>query len=118
MDPTAKFGTFDQVSPAVVNRLKEASATRRAASDEFKKLLQNIDRYVEQKTKKEIPLSETKFMARRAELDSEKEEEKKFEQQANASEQVVERDFYFNECIGITLDYLRSLGKDKVAVRQ
>ncbi len=116
--PTAKFGTFDQVSPAVVTRLREASATRRASSDDFKKLLHNIDRYVEQKTKKEIPLSEAKFMARRAELDSEKEEEKKFEQQANSSEQVVERDFYFNECIGITLDYLRSLGKDKVAVRQ
>jgi carboxyl-terminal processing protease len=115
--PTAKFNTFDQVTPALVGRLKEASVERRAKSEEFKKLLTNIDRYVDQKTKKEIPLNEAKFLARRAELDSEKEEESKFEQQANSSDKVVDRDFYFNECIGITLDYLRSLGKDKVAAK-
>jgi carboxyl-terminal processing protease len=115
--PTSKFDNFDQVNPPLVNRLKEASAARRANSDDFKKLLTNIDKYVEQKSKKEIPLNEKKFLARRAELDSEKEEEQKFEQQANSSDKVVERDFYFNECISITLDYLKSLGKDKVAAR-
>ncbi|WP_238397570.1 carboxy terminal-processing peptidase [Anatilimnocola aggregata] len=116
--PTSKFGSYDQVTPALINRLKEASAARRENSEDFKKLLRNIDKYVDQKTKKEIPLNEAKFLARRAELDSEKEEEKTFEQQANSSDQVVDKDFYFNECIGITLDYLRSLGKDKVAARQ
>jgi len=113
--PTSKFGTFDQVTPAQVNRLKESSAARREKSEEFKKLLRDIDKYVDQKTKKEVPLNEKKFLARRAELDSEKEEEKTFENQSKGSDQVVDKDFYFNECIGITLDYLRSLGKDKVA---
>jgi carboxyl-terminal processing protease len=110
--PTAKFGTFDQVTPALVNQLKAASDARRAKSEEFQKLLRDIDKYVDQKTKKEIPLNEKKFLARRAELDSDKEEEKKFDSDSN-----FERDFYFNECIGITLDYLRSLGKDKVAAK-
>ncbi|WP_425615129.1 carboxy terminal-processing peptidase [Anatilimnocola sp. NA78] len=113
--PTSKFGTFDQVTPAQVNRLKEASAARREKSEEFKKLLRDIDKYVDQKTKKEVPLNEKKFLARRAELDSEKEEEKTFENQSKGSDQVVDKDFYFDECIGVTLDYLRSLGKDKVA---
>jgi carboxyl-terminal processing protease len=113
--PTAKFGTFDQVTPALVNQLKAASDARRAKSEEFQKLLKDIDKYVDQKTKKEIPLNEKKFLARRAELDSEKEEEKRFD--PPSPDKVVERDFYFNECIGITLDYLRSLGKDKVAAK-
>lgn len=113
--PTARFDNFDQVTPAVVNRLKEASAARRAHSDDFKKLQNNIDKYLEQKAKKEIPLNEKKFLARREELDSEKEEERKLE--PPSSDVIVDRDFYFNECIGITLDYLRSLGKDKVAAK-
>lgn len=115
--PTARFDNFEQVTPAVVTRLKEASAARLEQSADFKKLQANINKYLEQKAKKEIPLNEQKFLARRAELDSEKEEEQKFEQQANSSDKVVDRDFYFNECIGITLDYLKSLGKDKVAAR-
>jgi carboxyl-terminal processing protease len=115
--PPARFEQFDHVSPAIVDRLKEASLVRRQNSEDFKKLQANINKYLEQKAKTEIPLNEQKFLARRAELDSEKEEEKKFEQQANSSDKVVERDFYFNECLNITLDYLKTLGKDKVAVR-
>lgn len=114
--PTARFDNFDQVNPAVVNRLKESSAARLQQSADFKKLQANINKYLEQKAKKEIPLNEKKFLARREELDSEKEEEKKLE--PPMGDVVVERDFYFNECLNITLDYLRSLGKDKVAVRQ
>jgi carboxyl-terminal processing protease len=116
--PTSKFGLYDAVTPQVITNLKQSSEARRAKSTEFQKLLRDIDKYTDQKTKKEIPLNEAKFLARRAELDSEKEEEKKFEQQSNSSDQVVERDFYFNECMGITIDYLRSLGKDKVAANR
>ena len=70
-----------------------------------------------QKAKKEVPLNEEKFNARRAELDSEAEEEKTFEEQAgsNGENEVFKRNFYNNEVLGITLDYLRLLGKDKVA---
>lgn len=114
--PTAKFDTLNQVNPGLVNRLKAESAARREKSEDFKKLQSNITKYIEQKTKKEIPLSEAKFMARRAELDSDKEDQK-IDEKLNDSSKVVDKDFYFNECIGITLDYLRSLGKDKVAVK-
>jgi carboxyl-terminal processing protease len=114
--PTAKFDTLNQVNPGLVNRLKAESAARRDQSEDFKKLQGNIQKYIEQKTKKEIPLNEAKFMARRAELDSDKEDQK-IDERLNDSSKVVDRDFYFNECIGITLDYLRSLGKDKVAVK-
>jgi len=78
-------------------------------------LQKNILRYEEQKTKKEVPLSEKKFLARRAELDADEEEEKIAEEHNNGTTEVIKRTYYENEVIAITLDYLRLLGKDKVA---
>src|SRR5690606_21383702 len=103
------------VIPSIVDALKESSQARRLQSEDFRKLTKNIDRYMEQKAKKEVPLNEQKFLARRAELDSEKEEEKLFEDNNENPDEVVKRDYYFNEVMAITVDYLRLLGKDKVA---
>jgi carboxyl-terminal processing protease len=113
--PPTQFHRFDSVTPNVVSTLKELSSARLEKSPDFAKLLKNIKRYEEQKAKKEVPLSEQKFLARRAELDADAEDEKTFEEQANGSTEVIKRTFYENEVISITLDYLRLLGKDKVA---
>ena len=40
-------------------------------SDDFQKLEKQIDRYVELKERKSVPLNEEKFMAERAELNTE-----------------------------------------------
>lgn len=108
---------FDQVNPSIITTLKEGSTKRMGQSDEFKKLNQDIEKYLAQKAKKEVPLNEEKFMARRAELDADDKEEKTFEEQVNGpgGEEVFKRDFYNNEVLSITLDYVRLLGKDKVA---
>ena len=45
---------------------------------------------------------------------SDKEEEKTFEEHADSKE-VFKRTFYENEAVAITLDYIRLLGKEKVA---
>jgi carboxyl-terminal processing protease len=113
--PTTDFRRLDQVDANIVSTLKGLSTERIDKSDEFKKLDKNIKRYEEQKVKKEVPLSEAKFMARRAELDADEEDEKTFEEQANANDEVFKRTFYNNEALNITVDYLRLLGKDKVA---
>jgi carboxyl-terminal processing protease len=113
--PAAQFNKYDQVAPNLLTEIKNLSQQRTSQSTDFAKLAKNIQRYIEQKTKKEIPLSEKKFLARRAELDSEKEEEKTFEHQEKGSEEVVKRDFYFNEAMAVTIDYLRLLNKEKVA---
>ena len=98
-------------------RSRSMSTQRMEKSDEFEKLQKNIERYEEQKAKKEVPLNEQKFLARRAELDADEEEEKTFEDQANGDgdDEVFKRNYYNNEVLTITLDYLRLLGKDKVA---
>ncbi|MEX2173845.1 MAG: carboxy terminal-processing peptidase [Pirellulaceae bacterium] len=114
--PAAAFTRFDSVNPNIVGTLKEKATQRMEESKDFQELRKDIERYTEQKAKKQVPLNEEKFLARRAELDSDKEEEKTFEHQANGNDSgVVKRDYYFNEVLNITLDYLRLLGKDKVA---
>jgi len=111
----APFDGYASVNPNVIKRLGELSTARTKDSTDFQKLLGNIEKYKEQKARKEVPLNEEQFHARRKELDSEKEEEKQFEEQANGNEEIVKRDFYFNEVLAITVDYLMILGKDKVA---
>ncbi len=111
------YSKYESVAPNVIGSLKDMATQRLAQSDEFKKLQKDIERYLEQKAKKEVPLNEQKFMARRAELDADKEEEKTFEHQANGDgdDKVFKRNYYNNEVLNITLDYLKLLGKDKVA---
>jgi carboxyl-terminal processing protease len=113
--PGTDFRRMDQVDANIVSTLKGLSTERIEKSDEFGKLIKNIKRYEEQKAKKEVPLNEAKFMARRAELDADEEDEKTFEEQANATNEIFKRTFYNNEALNITVDYLRLLGKDKVA---
>lgn len=114
--PAARYKKVDLVSKDVVEKLKITSAERRAKSEDFQKLLRNIDRYVEQKSKKRVTLNEEKYFAQRAELDADKEDEKQFEEQANSKE-VVKRDYYFNEVLSITLDYVKALKDSKLAVK-
>lgn len=109
------FRRYDSVSANTVSTLKELSTQRIERSGDFAKLQKNIKLYEEQKAKKEVPLNEQKFFARRAEFDADKEEEKTFEEHERGTTEVFKRDFYGNEVLGITLDYLRLLGKDKVA---
>ena len=109
------FQRYDAVNANVVSTLKEKSSQRIETSAEFEKSKKNIQRYEDQKAKKQVPLNEQKFMAQRAELDADQEDEKLFEEQASGSTEVMKRTFYENEVLAITMDYLRLLGKDKVA---
>ena len=85
-------------------------------SADFGKLQKNIGRYEEQKAKKEVPLNEQKFLARRAELDADEEDEKIFEEHVQRHDRSHQaRLTTKTKSLAITLDYLRLLGKDKVA---
>jgi carboxyl-terminal processing protease len=116
--PAVVFRKYDAVyavEPATISKLKELSSRRIDMSADFGRVKKNIVRYEEQKAKKEVPLNEKKFMARREEFDAEKEEEKTFGEHAQGTTEAFKRDFYNNEVLAITLDYLRELGKEKVA---
>ena len=59
-------------------------------------------------------MNEAKFMARRAELDAQKEDEKKVEEQAEKDE-VYHDGFYNQEVMKITHEYINGLKKQNLA---
>ena len=111
----AHFADYHMVSPQITQILAKRSQERIGESEEFAKLLRNIERYKAQKAKKLVPLNEEEFFAQRAELDADKEEEKQLEEQALPSDEIVKRTFYFNEVLTIASDYVRLLEQNRLA---
>jgi len=112
--PAAEFTKQDKVQANLIAELKTLSQSRLAKSDDFVKQAKNIERYEEFKKKKEYPLSEEKFLAKKAELDAEKTEEDAASEDKDKKE-IFKRGFYENEAVNVTVDYVRLLNKEKVA---
>jgi carboxyl-terminal processing protease len=98
------FERCGMVSADVVTQLRQLSAKRCAASEKFQRVERNIARYKEQKAKKTVTLNDAKFMKERAELNADKEEEKSIEKLIETNE--IERDFYLDEAMAVTADYM------------
>lgn len=107
----ARYSRVEMVNGELVARLRAGSQQRVEKSDEFAKLAKRIERYRDFKSRKSQSVNEEEFLADRRDLNAEKEEEKQFEQQANGKgkDEVVKRDFYFNEVLAIAIDYLKEL---------
>ena len=56
-----------------------------------------------------MTLNEEKFFKEREELDANKEEEKEIKEQAGGDRPVFRRNYYNNEILDVTLDYLNLL---------
>ncbi|MFO0869444.1 MAG: carboxy terminal-processing peptidase [Pirellulales bacterium] len=114
--PAARHGNYDGVNADLVTRLRASSQARTATSEDFQKILRDIQRYREYKARKAVPLNEQDFFASRRELNAEKEEEQQFDKQANGKpqEEVVKRDAYFNEVLAITSEYVLNLKSKRV----
>ena len=106
----ARFRTESMIDLPTIAELVRRSEVRRSASEDFQKLTQKIERYLEQKERASVSLNESTFFAERAELDADEEEEKELEQLADPDDQVVERSFYFDEAMDVTVVYLGLIG--------
>lgn len=104
----APFEGNNMVNAEMIEALAAKSESRIAGNDEFKKLQARIADYIKEKEKKTVTLNEKEFFARR--LDAEREDEKALEEQINGS-QKIKRDFYLNEVMAITADYVNRLKK-------
>jgi carboxyl-terminal processing protease len=105
VDPVP-YTPVGMVDPDLVKQLATLSADRVKRSSDFAKVDQNIARYLKQKDRKRVSLNREKFLADQADRDVDKEEEKEFDD-SNAKRPVVKRDFYVNEVLAITDDYIR-----------
>jgi len=101
-----EFRRFDMIDKAMIERLAAQSAQRVNNSQDFQKVLKNIARYRAQKERKYVTLNEQKFLQERAELNADKEEEKQIEKMSEPSTAGIERNYYLDEAMAITVDYL------------
>lgn len=91
----------------VVDRLNTLSSQRCKNSTEFQKVLRDIERYNQRKSRKVVTLNEAKFLAERAEWNAEKEEDRQNQDQNKAGRPVFDTESFYNrEALAITLDYL------------
>jgi carboxyl-terminal processing protease len=106
----ARFQPTGQVTEPVIDLLRKRSAERVAGDGKFKELSGDIDRYNKRKDEKTISLAEAEFTRQWNEgKKAEKEEEERLEQSEFSKRPVVKRDYYFDEAMNVTLDYLRAL---------
>lgn len=109
--PAVQYRPNDMLNAPMLDRLRSLSAERRKGSKDWTKVVQNVARYNEQKKRKRVPLNEQKFMAERAELNADKEEERELDELNKPSDPVYKfkREYYDNEVLDITVDYLQML---------
>jgi carboxyl-terminal processing protease len=108
--PAARYQPEGRVNERVVEMLRTLSAERVAASEEFGEKAEDIARYNKRKDEKTISLVETEFARQWNEgKAAEKEEEKRLEESEFSKRPVVKRDYYFDEAMNVTIDYLRAL---------
>ena len=113
--PPAQYEEYNMVDENMVAVLRTRSAERLAESEDFQKAIKKISRYLEHKKQKKLSINEEDFFARRAEVEAEEEEKKELNQQDDSEATVIERDYYFEEVLDITLDYVEQLKNLAVA---
>jgi len=107
--PQASHDLYQLASPQVKDALRSKSLQRIDSSEDFAKRKRQIENYVSQKALKKVSLNEEEFMARRKELSAEKEDEKTIEA---LDKNEIERDFFMDEVLKITSDYVELLGSN------
>ena len=111
--PAARLEKYEGRSKELIDSLASKSEARRSSSDDFKELHENIARYRAQKEKKFVTLNETQFFKEREEFDAKKEDEKTIKKQLgdddSDDDSVLKHDFYVDEVLAITSDYVNAL---------
>ena len=110
--PARPHKNYRMVDSAMKISLQQAADQRIAKSSEFEKLLVKIDAYVKQKDDKTISLKESDFMARRKELNAEKEVDEQVEAKAERNK-IYNPSFYNQEVINVARDYVDALTLSK-----
>ncbi len=113
--PVAPHRTYNMTPADLIATLRQNSTNRVTQDTEFMELMHKRELYVRIKEQTTLSLKEDEFMARRKEIDSDKEEEKEAEALEKASE-IVFRDYFYNrEAINDAHDYVLGLRKQNLS---
>ncbi len=102
-----EFQKYDYVDEAIRDRLRYLSSQRCKQSEGFQEELEDIDRYLARKKQKSVTLNEAKFLAEMKESSADEKEKETIEGLNEPSDATIERDYYLDEALAITLDYLQ-----------
>ena len=92
----------------IIAKLKAASEQRIEKSEDFQKLLTQIDEYKKQQKEKRISLVEEVFFAKRNENSAQEEAQDNLEKRANGEAEVFPDTFYNREVLTITGEYIQA----------
>jgi carboxyl-terminal processing protease len=108
--PAAAYQSTANVSDAIVEQLRRRSAERVGADEKFADLAADVARYNRRKDEKTVSLLESEYERQWNEgKAAEDEEEKKLEEMESQKRPVVRRDYYLDEVLDVTIDYLQLL---------
>jgi carboxyl-terminal processing protease len=116
--PAARHETTQQANGEIIRNLTEASAARRKASPDFQKLEKQIAAYRKIKDRKTMPLEEKKYRQMRDALQADEKDKEAAGDRLTKEDRGIERDFYLNEVLAVTRDYVTALNGGRVAVRR
>ncbi|MEO1496720.1 MAG: carboxy terminal-processing peptidase [Planctomycetota bacterium] len=119
---------FDNVAPLafprlgmadgrIADALQQLSDTRISASEDFADDRKRIDLYETQKERETVTLNLEQYLAEREQLDEDKEKEELGEKMGDSSRPAFDSEDHYNqEALSITVDYVRLLRENKIAV--
>jgi len=111
----ARHDLYSMVPADLLGTVRQRSMARVSSDKEFADLLRRVELYVSQKELNTVSLEEGSFMARRKELDAQKEDEEEQLEQQLGNEVIYQDNFYNREVINITHDYIDGLRKQNLA---
>lgn len=110
-----RHDVYGMVPPDLIGQLRQRSMERVSNDDEFQDLVRRVDLYVSQKEQDSVSLNEEEFMARRKQLEAQKEIEQEELERQMGSEVIYQDNFYNREVINIAHDYIEGLRKQNLA---
>ncbi len=114
--PMASHRVYNMVPANLINVLRQNSIARVEQDKEFIELMRRKELYVNSKKEKTLSLDESEFMARRKQMDAEKEQEKE-EEDLEKNKDVVFRDYFYNrEALNVAHDYVVGLRQQNLAL--
>ena len=108
----ARYVPGKSVTSELVASLQKSSEGRMTANEDFKKVEQGIQRFIERKNRKEISLQESVLRAERETDKAIADEEKKQtgeEEEEKKPKEIFPKNYYNDELLNVSLDYITGL---------
>jgi len=105
--PPANFTPGQLVSPQLVAELQRRSNARIRENEDFAKQQERITLYRESRARRSTPLNEAKYMEEMQRFNTDEWEREELEE-GLSREKKIERDFFVDEVLEITVDYIKA----------